>query len=113
MRTLAKSSIQALHIAVLLIAVCAAGTAPANARQLNDGMTGLKAYRIEFNERNHRNSRRRGTRQFESTTRLHRGSRVLDLDTRSCMARNVHARSRRYRAGLLFIQLGDVSPRPL
>ena len=51
MRTLTKSSMQVLHTTALLVALCAVGGAPAHARQLNEGMSGLKAFRIEFNDR--------------------------------------------------------------
>ena len=51
MRTLAKSSLQVLHTTALLLALCGAGTAPTHARQLNEGMTGIKSYEIEFNNR--------------------------------------------------------------
>jgi hypothetical protein len=63
MRTLAKSSMQVLHITALLLALCAVGATQAHAWQLNDGtsgrhtswnwtdMSGIKAYRIEFDDR--------------------------------------------------------------
>ena len=50
MRTLAKSVMQILHNAAVLVAVCAVA-APAHARQLMDGLSTLKAYGIEFNDR--------------------------------------------------------------
>jgi len=51
MRTLAKSSMQVLHTTALLVALCAVAFGPAHAGQLNEGMTSIKAYRIEFNNR--------------------------------------------------------------
>ena len=51
MRTLAKSSMQLLQTTALLVALCAAGTAPAHARQMIDGLIMIKAYRIEFNNK--------------------------------------------------------------
>ena len=48
MRTLMKSGMQVLHTTALILALCAVA-APVRARQLMDGMSGIKAYRIEFN----------------------------------------------------------------
>ena len=51
MRTLAKSSMQLLQTTALLVALCAAGTAPAHAGEMMDGPVMIKAYRIEFNNK--------------------------------------------------------------
>jgi hypothetical protein len=51
MRTLAKSSMQLLQTIAPLVALCAAGTAPAHAAEIVDGPVMIKAYRVEFNNK--------------------------------------------------------------
>jgi hypothetical protein len=51
MRTLSKSSMHVLHAIALLMALCAAGTAPAHAGEILEGPVLIKAYRIEFNNK--------------------------------------------------------------
>ena len=50
MRTLAKRSMQVLHITTLLVSLCAVAT-PVHAREILEGPVMIKAYRIEFNDR--------------------------------------------------------------
>jgi hypothetical protein len=48
---LVQSSIQLLQTTALLVALCAVGTAPAQAAEILDGPMMIKAYRIEFNNK--------------------------------------------------------------